>query len=148
MRDGADRQRPVAVQRPAQRIQHAAKPVIRHRQRRAVVPAGRSQLELGGALPGPSPSRAPNGIACARPWRKPTISAATRLPSRASSSRRSPTQTCPLNPSISTTRPDNPVTRPSTRSGAMSRSPARHAATRSRVGVRLICERCLANVSA
>ena len=32
------------------------------------------------AMPGPSPSSEPNGIACARPWRKPTISAGTVMP--------------------------------------------------------------------
>ena len=83
--------------------------------------------EPGGAA-GTEPSRAPNGIACASPWRKPTISAGMLWPSRAARSRPSPTQTCPLSPSISTTRPDSPLTRPSICSGAMSRKAARPAA--------------------
>ena len=55
----------VAVQRPAQRVEHPAQPGVGHRQRAAARPACRCRTSP--ALPGPSPSSAANGIAWARP---------------------------------------------------------------------------------
>ena len=91
------------------------------------------------ALPGPSPSSAAErhrlrqAVAEADDLRR--YSVRRRAPPAAGGRRR---ETCPLSPSISTTRPDSPVTRPSRRSGAMSCSPARHAAVRSSRVVHLI----------
>jgi hypothetical protein len=89
-------------------------------------------------LPGPSPSRAPNGIVCASPRRKPTTSAGTRCPSRADKISLSPTETRPPRPSTSTISPERPVTWPSSTTGAISRSLAAHAALRSRNPMYLI----------
>ena len=50
---------------------------------------------------------------------KPDDLGRTVRPSRASSSRRSPTETWPARPSMSTTRPEMPATRPASRSGGM-----------------------------
>ena len=96
-------------------------------------------------LPGPSRSSAANGMTCAKPWRKPTTSAGISWPSRVSSDRRSPTDTWLLSPSISTTSPDSPTTRPSSRFGMMSRNLARQLALRSNRGADDRMENCSGN---
>ena len=81
----AARQRALAVDRLAQRVDDAAEPAVVRIDRRRPV----GELDL--AAEADRRRASPNGISSARPSRKPTTSQATRRPSWASTSQRPPT---------------------------------------------------------
>ena len=116
--DRAERQLAPVVQRSSERIDHAVEPSVGDGQ-------GAPVAQHDGRPPGPSPSAAPNRSACARPPRKPTISARTGRLSRADRPMRSPTEVTPASLAISTARPLTPVSVPGVRVGRRSATAAR-----------------------